>query len=662
MKALPLYVLLLVCLVTNSVGQVVKHSYRFYGNLSVATSECGPELTQEKALGNCSSSASAGDFRTDSLPFCGVKRTVYHNNLHWGLRYPNTSGTITDTYTIHLYVKTTNWGPTWARIIDFSNGLTDSGIYFKNTSGSTDRCIDFYPNGIIGQCPYFNTSTYYLLTFTRDGRTGKIDVYVNDRLFVSYNDNARRYVGTSGTPIYLFRDDRSVACESGEANFAYVSFTNQYSSQANVSTVYNDICTIANAPTTADFSITPNPSCSPAQNLTVTYTGDKLVPETDYTINWNWDGGRVVSGTGIGPYVVNWPTSGTKNVTLTIKNNACGTPFVKTKAVTIGGLLLNASAQKGTCSGTGEGIISVSATNGTAPYRYSIDSVTYQSATRFTVTPRTYTVFVKDSANCVASKSITVEFTNDINLQTLRDTVVCEGQSVKLITISNATNFSWFPAAGLDNSISKEPQLTPANSISYVVTATLGACSKKDTVRIIVSPIVRTNLSAKRYTGCFSDLPADTIVLDAGVSANVTYRWAMANGTVVGTSQQVRIQQPGTYVLRLTNDQQCETRDTIVVEEMCQPLVFVPDAFTPNGDAVNDVFEVKGRLTPGFTLSIYNRWGELIYASDKSFWDGNYRGEPCQTGVYTWEIRTPMQGNTQDMQLYRKAGQVVLIR
>lgn len=885
--------------VTVLQGQPVKHSYRFYTNFSVSEPECGPDLTQAQALGSCNPAATAGSFITDTLPHCSTKRTIYHTNLHWGLKYPNMSGTVSSTYTIHMYVKTTNWGQTWARIIDFSDGLSDSGIYFKNTGSATDRCLDFYPTGIIGTCPYFNNTTYYLLTFTRNGQTGVINVYVNDKLFVSYNDVAGRYVGKTGTPIYIFRDDQAVTCESGEANFAYLSFTNQYSSQATVDAVYKDICSIANKTLSVDFTSSPNPGCSTSQNITITYTGDKLTPATDYTFDWNWDGGKVISGSGIGPYVVNWGTMGVKNVTLTVKSTACGKPIIRTKQVSIGNFALTASTKNSSCSGSSDGEIIMNATNGSPPYQYSIDSITYQNANLIKVAPKTYTVYAKDANGCVASVRATVERTNDITLQTLSDTSICQGQRVKLLTISNATEFSWLPALTLDNSAIKDPVAAPLASTTYVVTASSIACSRKDTVRITVIPPLELNpqsvqkacgtfllsanstgrvlwtgpgisgtranqdtlvvtiagsatyrvrasagpgercfvekeikltftpptgyrltdhtkntcgssttlnaptagvwnsfrwqlpngtianqaeliaqvngvyvllasssstgcesrdtvtvnltptppeptardvaicagelltsltavgttinwfsdstlrvqagtgntlkpnvsanqpiklvyfltqtgpnncvsapakvrfeikespelnLAVKKYTGCFSNSPADTIALDAGENSNGIYSWYDMSGILIGSSRIVQVQKEGTYSIRVTNSQQCSKMDTVAVEEFCLPVLFAPDAFTPNNDSVNDVFEIKGRLTKEFTLSIYNRWGTLLVRTNKAQWDGFYQGQLCQPGEYTWKIVMRTINSGQQPPIHEKTGHVLLLR
>lgn len=69
--------------------------------------------------------------------------------------------------------------------------------------------------------------------------------------------------------------------------------------------------------------------------------------------------------------------------------------------------------------------------------------------------------------------------------------------------------------------------------------------------------------------------------------------------------------------------------------------VFLPSAFTPNGDQLNDVFIAKGTFIKELHMKIFNRWGELLFFSnDKTVgWDGNFRGSPVQEGSYVYSIQ-----------------------
>jgi gliding motility-associated-like protein len=118
------------------------------------------------------------------------------------------------------------------------------------------------------------------------------------------------------------------------------------------------------------------------------------------------------------------------------------------------------------------------------------------------------------------------------------------------------------------------------------------------------------------------------------------------------------------YVLRYTDSLGCpgELRYPILAFPPCDPSrLDIPNAFTPDGDGVNDVF----RVVPfeGFesvqTLEIYNRWGEQVYTQTggKVAWDGTHAGKPAPSDVYIWLLRVSCDG----IQSQRK-GDVTLIR
>jgi gliding motility-associated-like protein len=58
-----------------------------------------------------------------------------------------------------------------------------------------------------------------------------------------------------------------------------------------------------------------------------------------------------------------------------------------------------------------------------------------------------------------------------------------------------------------------------------------------------------------------------------------------------------------------------------------------PNAFSPNDDGVNDLFQVKGNFSP-LSMDIYNRWGQLIYEKERAIWDGFVQGKKAQQGIY----------------------------
>ncbi|MFT5777800.1 MAG: gliding motility-associated-like protein, partial [Crocinitomicaceae bacterium] len=69
-------------------------------------------------------------------------------------------------------------------------------------------------------------------------------------------------------------------------------------------------------------------------------------------------------------------------------------------------------------------------------------------------------------------------------------------------------------------------------------------------------------------------------------------------------------------------------------------VVYAPNSFTPNGDGMNDYFNVKAYGLESYELLIFNRWGELVHTVTEYDvgWDGKYRGQECQSGSYTWKL------------------------
>ena len=85
-----------------------------------------------------------------------------------------------------------------------------------------------------------------------------------------------------------------------------------------------------------------------------------------------------------------------------------------------------------------------------------------------------------------------------------------------------------------------------------------------------------------------------------------------------------------------------------------------PNAFSPDGDGMNDIFNFESRYITAVNMKIYNRWGELVYQTseiDKG-WDGTINGKPAPLGTYIHHTEL-----TDDMGItFVKTGEIVLIR
>ncbi len=311
-----------------------------------------------------------------------------------------------------------------------------------------------------------------------------------------------------------------------------------------------------------------------------------------------------------------------------------------------------------------------------------------------------YTVYVYSCENCAEIKKINVGYPLPLQIDHHQE-YICKSDSVQLIT-ANLSNCQWSPAIGINNASLASPTVSPAQTTVYKVTAlSPQGCPFNDSITVIVNAppqfstdtslcentTLEINLSENGGTYLWSDGSTNAYftVPDTGVywvevtnlcgikrdslhmkhcceNLNVTtlfentnlthcfedgplelnapwgntFSW---NGTPTPHST-ITTHTPGWYVLTAYDDYGCWVQDSLLVSEQCDPVLFIPKAFSPNGDGNNDFFEIFGKHFTNFELKIFNRWGEIIYLSkDKThFWNGLYREEEMPIGTYPWTI------------------------
>lgn len=117
------------------------------------------------------------------------------------------------------------------------------------------------------------------------------------------------------------------------------------------------------------------------------------------------------------------------------------------------------------------------------------------------------------------------------------------------------------------------------------------------------------------------------------------YLWKTPVGTTLGRNAELEIRAPGTFKVDVTNNFDCMVPDEILIKEGCEPRVFVPDAFTPNDDGINDNLEIKRAWITDYELKVFNRWGEVIFSTDTDYkWDGKVKGRVFAPMVYPYII------------------------
>ncbi|MCX8020774.1 MAG: PKD domain-containing protein [Chitinophagaceae bacterium] len=243
------------------------------------------------------------------------------------------------------------------------------------------------------------------------------------------------------------------------------------------------------------------------------------------------------------------------------------------------------------------------------------------------------------------------------------DLRICYNSSVQLNATINASSFAWSPAQYLSNPIVLNPVATPPRTTSFILTVydTLG-CPKpgRDTVVVFVQPRVRAY--AGRDTTVVVNQP-----LYFNASGGVSYLWIPSTGlnnpnipNPVGRygreTDSIR------YKVIVRDEIGCPDSAYITVYVFkTNPSVFVPSAFTPNNDGLNDVIRpIAVGIREIRYFAIYNRWGERVFYTTANLhgWDGIHNGKPQPSGVFVWLLSAvDYLGNP----IFRK-GTVTLIR
>ncbi len=134
----------------------------------------------------------------------------------------------------------------------------------------------------------------------------------------------------------------------------------------------------------------------------------------------------------------------------------------------------------------------------------------------------------------------------------------------------------------------------------------------------------------------------DSVYLDA-TKGFYDYRWTSSDNSLISTSKNSAVGIPESTTRYLVSAEKfpgCRVKDSVVIHvKDCPRTIFFPNAFSPNGDGLNDLFKpiVSGKMSQ-YYFRIYNRYGQLIFETNElqKGWDGRFRTENVPVGIYTW--------------------------
>lgn len=298
------------------------------------------------------------------------------------------------------------------------------------------------------------------------------------------------------------------------------------------------------------------------------------------------------------------------------------------------------------CFGQSDGSITVATVGGIAPIHYSWSNG--QAGISATALPAgNYTVTVTDSVNCSQTLDATVTEPPQLQVSLGPPAQFCRGNSATIT--ANATGgtqphtLQWSNGA---NGNSWSQTVTPNQTSIYTATVIDdNGCSDTASVNITVYPQPVASFDIQPVSGIVS---GDMITIINNSTYAEQTLWNMGDGTSFSSSGNILnyiYGKEGDYCIDLLVSTSFGCTDT---EQKCIKVVpgfsvYIPNTLTVNDDNLNETFKIIGSNIEHLSVSIYNRWGEILFRSAGKYpiaanWDGKYRGVLVKQDVYIYKV------------------------
>jgi gliding motility-associated-like protein len=278
-------------------------------------------------------------------------------------------------------------------------------------------------------------------------------------------------------------------------------------------------------------------------------------------------------------------------------------------------------------------------------------SLTEDGSSTYNIGSYTVSLRVENSANCADSTEQTIVINAPPVVQLIDNPVTCPGENVGL-TVSGGDSVSWFPPLEFDDPHSFTPTVSPDTTTIYTafITDLTTHCSNSGEVTVIVQPGF--------IPGKISVFPTDTTLI-VGETFDVTvfdtlgrelsYAWSPDTWISCNDCSDPVFQplETTTYTLVVSDTNLCFNSESfdIRIEVREEYRIGVPEAFTPNGDQINNIIKVDGwGIKRLIEFRIYNRWGTEVFFTDdiNQGWDGYYKNKLQNIDTYSYIIKAEM--------------------
>jgi gliding motility-associated-like protein len=249
-----------------------------------------------------------------------------------------------------------------------------------------------------------------------------------------------------------------------------------------------------------------------------------------------------------------------------------------------------------------------------------------------------YYVTVTTTGGCVNNDSTVVSVNPLPVADAGQDNSFCEGNSI-VLQASGGSAYAWAPVTGLSSAAVSNPVASPAVTTTYIVAVSSQfGCKASDTVRItvLVKPVADAGPDKKMSEG-------QTIQLTGTAGGDVTNYFWTPNQYINDISSLTPMVSPTSdliYTLHVASGNGCGIATDEVKVRVFKKII-IPNAFSPNGDGINDRWIIEALDTyPESTTEVFNRWGQVVFRSRgyPIAWNGTFNGAPLPVGAYYYII------------------------
>jgi gliding motility-associated-like protein len=398
----------------------------------------------------------------------------------------------------------------------------------------------------------------------------------------------------------------------------------------------------------AEFTADNNIGCAP---FTVAF--DNFSTQSD---SYLWDFGNGDTSTVIFEPTITYDTPGIYSVFLYVTDSICLRTDTAELVITVtDSLELSVTPNQELCQPTPTTLTAF--TNGTGTSFVWSSNINFSDTlnspltdSTITVTPIGASTYYVQASNpgCSLIDSVLVDFIGSSLIIDGNDSICLGGQTVFTASSSNPSvtfTYVWTPTSmivGGNTSSSVTVQPTSTQYL-YVTASSNTGCIISDSIQIFVGNIPSASVQA---TASEYSVAEGSLVTLYGEPSGYAYSWLPDESLSSPNSQQTEaiVDQSTVYTFFVT-DGICSRFDTVLVKTftfICgEPFLYVPNAFSPNGDMDNDVLYVRGNLIKEMTFRVYDRWGELVFESFDRLdgWDGKFRDKLLDPDTYDYYLK-----------------------